>query len=241
MSNVHMVVAPKGGAGKTFTMSLLAQFMKTQHDNVLVIDIDQETPTLSQYKALDVMRISVMGEGRAIDPKKFDVLMNTIFAHDGEIIVDTGANTFSSLMAYIIENSVFEMIKGSGKTLVVHSVIGGGDLLYDTANGFADIAGYVNGNIVLWLNEHFGALESNTGIKWEDTKVWMANKDKVKASILLQKRTAATFGSDINKMTTARLTFNEVNATGSKFDAMEKNRLNIVRKSVFDQLAQVAM
>jgi hypothetical protein len=240
MSKVHMVLQAKGGIGKSLISSLIAQYLKQKTSNLLVIDIDQENPTLSQYKDLNVQKISVMGDGRAIDPKKFDVLMNSILEHEGDIVVDTGANTFSALMAYVIENGVFEIIEASGKTLVVHTVIGGGDCMYDTANGFADIASYVNGNIVLWLNEHFGSLESTTGVKWDDSKVLAANKDKVLSTILLQKRTAATFGSDINKMTSARLTFDEVDAS-NKFGAMEKNRLKIVRKAVFDQLDQVAM
>lgn len=235
MSKVHMILQPKGGIGKTLISSLIAQYLKQHVADLLVIDIDQENPTLSQYKGLNVEKISVMGEGRAIDPKKFDVLMNAILEHQGDIVVDTGANTFSSLMAYIIENGVFEMIESSGKTLVVHTVIGGGDCMYDTANGFADIASYVNGNVILWLNEHFGSLESSTGVKWEDSKVLAANRDKVVSTILLQKRTAATFGADINKMTSARLTFDEVGKS-DKFGAMEKNRLNIVKKGVFDQL-----
>ena len=235
MSKVHMVLQAKGGIGKSLISSLIAQYLKERVGDLLVIDIDQENPTLSQYKGLNVQKISVMGEGRAIDPKKFDVLMNSILEHDGDIVVDTGANTFSALMAYVIENGVFEMIEAAGKTLVVHTVIGGGDCMYDTANGFADIASYVSGNVVLWLNEHFGALESSTGVKWEDSKVLAANKDKVVSTILLQKRTASTFGVDINKMTSARMTFDEV-AKSDKFGAMEKNRLNIVKKAVFDQL-----
>lgn len=240
MSKVHMVLQAKGGIGKSLASSLIAQYLKQGTDKLLVIDIDQENPTLSQYKGLDVHKISVMGEGRAIDPKKFDVLMNAILEHDGDIVVDTGANIFSALMAYALENGVFEMIEASDKTLVIHTIIGGGDCMYDTANGFADIASYVNGNIVLWLNEHFGALESSSGVKWEDSRVWAANKDKVASTILLQKRTAATFGSDINKMTSARMTFDEAVAS-DKFGAMEKNRLNIVKKAVFDQLNQASL
>lgn len=236
---VHMMLQPKGGIGKTFSISMLAQHLKSLYDNVLIIDIDQENPTLSQYQALSVQRVSVMGDGHAIDPKLFDNLMMLIINHDGDVIVDTGANTFSALMAYAIENSVFDVIKESGKDLVIHTIVGGGDTLYDTANGFADIADFVDGNIVLWLNEHFGTLATNTGIPIENTPVYKDNQGKLIGTITLNRRTSSTFGADINKMTAARLTFDEVETSG-KFNVMEKNRLRIVRKDVFSQLERIA-
>ena len=235
MNKVHLIIQPKGGIGKSYAASLLAQHQKAFCSDLLIIDIDQENPTLSQYKSLEVQRISVMGEGRAIDPKLFDQLIIKIVEHPSDVIIDTGANIFSSFMAYAIENSVFDIIKGHDRELVIHTIIGGGDTLYDTANGFADIAQHVDGNIVLWLNEHFGKLQSSNGVEIENARVITENKDKLIGMIRMKDRTRATFGRDINKMTTARMTFAEVDASDN-FDFMEKNRLGIVRKGIFDQL-----
>jgi len=240
MNKVHLMIQPKGGIGKSLTTSFLAQHQMKLSSNLLVIDIDQENPTLSQYKALKVQRLSVMDEARAIDPKLFDKLIIMIIEHPGDVIIDTGASIFSALMAYIVENTVFDIIQDSGKELIIHTIIGGGDTLYDTANGFADIAQHVDGNIVLWLNEHFGKLVSSNGVAIENARVITENKDKIIGMIKLIDRTRGTFGSDITKMATARMTFNEIDAS-DQFNRLEKNRLGIIRKAVFDQLDKLAI
>jgi len=57
----------------------------------------------------------------------------------------------------MVENEVFPMLADAGKTTYVHTIVGGGDTLADTANGFHAIAQKVNGtSVVLWFNEHSG-------------------------------------------------------------------------------------
>lgn len=238
MNKVHFILQAKGGIGKSYVASLLAQQLSTITSNLLVMDIDQENPTLSQYQALKAERLSVVGEGRAIDPKLFDKLMIRIIEHDGDVVVDTGANTFSALLSYAIENSAFDILQENGKELILHTIVGGGDTMYDTANGFADLANYVDGNIVLWLNEHFGKLVTSTGITIENSKVFKENYDKLIGVVTLKERTKSTFGVDINKMNAARMTFEEV-MLSDEFDLMEKSRLQIVRKSIFEQLESI--
>ena len=158
--------------------------------------------------------------------------------HPGDVIIDTGANTFSSLLAYIILNQTFDLIKDNGKDIVVHSIIGGGDTMYDTTNGFIDIANYVEGGIILWLNEHFGSLVSSTGVKVEDANFYKENFHKLIGTVILKKR-SVEFDKTINKMNALRLTFAEVEVS-HKFDFSERNRLkNIVQKDVFAQLNRI--
>lgn len=235
---VHLVLQAKGGIGKSYVSSLLAQLLQRIFDNPKFIDLDQENPTFSQYGALGASRLSVMDDNHSIDPMMFDKLMEMIITHEGDVVVDTGANTFSAFLAYAIQNLSFDMIKENGKELIIHTIIGGGDVMYDTANGFADIANYVDGGIVLWLNEHFGALESNTGVKIENAKVYKENAHKLIGTVTLKKR-SIDFDKTINKMTSLRLTFEEVE-NSDKFDFAEKNRLlKIVRNDVFGQLNSI--
>jgi hypothetical protein len=235
---VHLVLQAKGGIGKSYVSSLLAQLLQRIYDNPKFIDLDQENPTFSQYGALGASRLSVMDDNHSIDPMMFDKLIEMIITHEGDVVVDTGANTFSAFLAYAIQNLSFDMIKENGKELIIHTIIGGGDVMYDTANGFADIANYVDGGIVLWLNEHFGALESNTGVKIENAKVYKENAHKLIGAVTLKKR-SIDFDKTINKMTSLRLTFDEVEKS-DKFDFAERNRLlKIVRNDVFGQLNSI--
>jgi len=239
MSKVHIGSTPKGGSGKTFTTSLLSQVLSAAHSDVLILDLDQENPTLSQYKALNVHKISVMGESREIDSKKFDTLLALILEHEGDVIIDVGSNSFTPLLSYALESAMFDTIEAGGKQVVLHSIICGGSGLKDTTSGFANVAELTNSPIVLWLNEHFGALEMD-GIKIENAKVVQKYADRIIGTIKLQKRNPATFGSDIDKMSKMRLTFDEVDQSDA-FMVAEKVRLRMVRKAVFDQLEALAL
>ena len=110
--------------------------------------VDQENTTFTHYEALNVRHLSVANQSRLIEPKKFDALMETLLTEEGNFVIDTGANTFSNLLAYMVENEVFPMLAEAGKTTYVHTIVGGGDTLADTANGFYAIAQKVNGTRV---------------------------------------------------------------------------------------------
>ena len=148
--------ADKGGIGKSFVSTLLAQHVINETGAVRCFDTDQENTTFKHYAALAVTHITLTDQSRLIDPKKFDFLMETLLTEEGNFVIDTGANTFSNLLAYMVENEVFGLLRQARKAIYVHTIVGGGDTLADTANGFYAIAQKVSGaRIVLWFNEHF--------------------------------------------------------------------------------------
>lgn len=49
-----------------------------------------------------------------IDKDRFDGLMEHLFAHPGESVIDNGAATFLPLMNYTLETRIFEMRRNSG-------------------------------------------------------------------------------------------------------------------------------
>lgn len=107
---------------------------------VRCFDTDQENTTFTHYEALGVRHVAVTNPSRLIDPKKFDGLMETLLTEEGNFVIDTGANTFSNFLAYMVENDVFPMLEDAGKTTYIHTIVGDGDTLADTANGFHAIA-----------------------------------------------------------------------------------------------------
>ncbi len=139
-NTVHFVLQAKGGIGKSFVSTLLAQHILNETGAVGCFDTDQENTTFTHYKALDVRHIAVANESRLVDAKRFDVLMETLLTTPGNFVVDTGANTFSNLLAYMVENEVFQMLREAGKNVFIHTIVGGGDTLADTTNGFHAIA-----------------------------------------------------------------------------------------------------
>ena len=51
-----------------------------------------------------------MNESRTIDAKRFDSLMEKLLTEEGTFVIDNGANTFSPLLAYMVENDVVSFL-----------------------------------------------------------------------------------------------------------------------------------
>lgn len=180
-----------------------------------------------------------MNESRTIDAKRFDALMEKLLTEDGTFVIDNGANTFSPLLAYMVENNVISFLTETEK-VYLHTVVGGGDTLADTANGFNSIAqGIEDAPVVLWLNEHFGPMKP-TKARTSPTRrfsrpirpVCMASS-RCKHAII-----RPTVIGDIKKMNTKRLTVEEI-MQSPDFALMEKQRIRNVAKDVFGQLEKI--
>lgn len=246
---VNFVLQGKGGIGKSLVGKMLAEWFMKISAPVKCYDLDQENTTLAHYKALSVVHLNVMRPDRTIDPKQFDKLMVDIIESPVQgmnYVIDTGANTFSPLMAYLISNGAFDAIRDAGKIPVIHSIVGGGDNLQDTAEGFESVADSTcapkvetDVDLVVWENEHFGPLLTQGGKHFTETKMYEKFAGRVKSNIVIKARASDTFGDDVRKMNTARLTLDEV-LSGSQFNVMEKNRIKRVYGDVFTQLDAVA-
>jgi hypothetical protein len=238
-NTVHFILQGKGGIGKTLVSTILAQWL-AQHDvqPLRCYDTDQENPTFSRYRALQVKHVPVMTDTRTIDPKRFDALMIDLLEEDGNCVIDNGANSFSPLMAYLIENDCFALLAESGRKVYIHTIVGGGDTLHDTATGFTTTARATSVPLVLWENEHFGKLASASGKLFTESQTYADFADRVAGRVVLAARNADTFGADVKKMNVARLTQHEVRAS-DKFNVMEKQRIKVVFRDLFEQLDKV--
>ena len=179
-NTVHFILQGKGGIGKSFVSSLLAQYLKSKTGNLKAFDTDQVNTTFAFYKALGVEQISLTTGFNEIDPKGFDIMIEKLITEDGPFVIDNGANTFSPLLSYMVESDIFSLLRDSGKQVYVHTIVGGGDTMADTANGFNSIArGIGDTPLVLWLNEHFGLMKTVEGKDFIDTKVFKTHEDGV--------------------------------------------------------------
>ncbi len=238
-NTVHFILQGKGGIGKTLVSTMLAQWMKTKDpESLRCYDTDQENTTFSRYKAMNVKHVPVMTDARTIDPKRFDALMIDILETEGNCVIDNGANSFSPLMAYLLENAAFDLLQESGRTVYIHSIVGGGDTLHDTASGFVSTAQATKTPLVLWENEHFGLLQTPTGRVFTESQTFSENSAHVIGRVRLVQRNSDTFGADIKKMNTGRLTLDEV-MENEKFNIMEKQRIKVVYREIFEQLDKV--
>lgn len=235
-NTVHFVLQAKGGIGKSFISTLLAQHVINETGSVRCFDTDQENTTFTHYAALSVSHITLTNQSRLIDPKKFDFLMETLLTEPGNFVIDTGANTFSNLLAYMVENEVFSLLRGARKTTYVHTIVGGGDTLADTANGFYAIAQNVSGaRIVLWFNEHFGDIKTAEGKPFTETQAYRQSAGRLTGTVTLYRRNPATFGEDIRKLNTKRHTIAQA-LDSLEYTLMEKQRIKTFSRDIFGQL-----
>jgi hypothetical protein len=238
-NQVHLTLQGKGGVGKSFVSSLVAQYLRGKHRPVVVVDTDPVNATLSGYKSLDVQRLELMQDG-TVNERNFDSLVLKILDEkDCNYVVDNGSASFVPLCHYIIENETVQSIVDSGKEVFVHTVITGGSALMDTLIGFEALVNQMSDQvrIVVWLNEFLGKIESD-GKTFEEMKVYQNNKHRIHRIVRITQRTATTYGEDIKHMMESKMTFDEVNMS-LKFNSIEKSRLFRVKKAIFDQLEEV--
>jgi hypothetical protein len=244
-STVHIVLQGKGGVGKSFTSWLLAQYLHDKGHSVKGIDTDANNKTFTQYKSIAAEPLKLSENGLDIEPVRFDEMMQRLLTEPGPFVVDTGSNTFGALWKYMIENSALEMLHSAGRRVILHVLVVGGSDMMDTLNGFNQVAHHAPAekSIVVWLNEFHGKVEHRDGdaVKtFGDMKAFTQNESKVLGAVVLTKRSADTFGRDLQDITTKRLTFTEALASDS-INLMTKQRLKVTQRDVYDQLDKVGV
>lgn len=241
MKRVHFVLQGKGGVGKTFVASLLAQYHQEQDRDVICIDTDPVNATFSGYKAFNVQRLELM-DGNELNSRKFDQMVNLLIEQDSHFVIDNGAASFLPLSNYLLENDVINLLSESGKEVCIHTLISGSQGLRDTLTGFSKLAEYLpeKANLMVWLNEYFGPIISDDGKTFEEMKVYNKHKGRISGLIRIPRQTSSTFGQDVEMMLAHRATFAEVKENPI-FELMAKQRLTMVKRNLFEQMDVVAV
>ena len=239
MAKVHMVLQGKGGVGKSFIASTLAQHKLAKGKKLLCIDTDPVNATFNGFKKLNVRQVNVMS-GDEIDARRFDELIELIAKAESDVIIDNGASTFVPMSHYLISNQIPALLHDLGHELIVHTVITGSQALLDTLNGFAQLVKQFPEEVlfVVWLNPYWGEITMD-GKQFEEMKIYLDNKVRVSAIIRIPDYKADTFGKDLSQILQAKLTFSE--ALESKtLPIMVRQRLTIIKKQLFTNIESVA-
>ncbi|MEO8627532.1 MAG: conjugal transfer protein TraL [Betaproteobacteria bacterium] len=235
MAKIHMILQGKGGVGKSFIGSVLAQYKLSKGQKPLCIDTDPVNSTFFGFKGLNVRRLHIL-EGDEINSRNFDTLVEMIAPSKDDVIIDNGASSFVPLSHYLISNKVPALLEDIGHELVVHTVITGSQALLDTVSGFAQLASQFpkEALFVVWLNPYWGPIEHD-GKGFEQLKAYKDNKDRVSAIVQIPALKEETYGRDLSDMLQERLTFGEALAMTS-LTIMTRQRLKIVREQLYGQL-----
>lgn len=235
MAKIHMILQGKGGVGKSFIASILAQYKASKGQSPLCIDTDPVNATFNGFKALNVKRLQIM-DGDEINSRNFDSLVELIAPSTEDVIIDNGASSFVPLSHYLLSNQVPALLQEMGHEFVVHTVITGSQAMDDTINGFAQLITQFTSEttFVIWLNPYWGVIE-HEGKSFEQMKVYTTNKGRVSAIVKIPDLKEETYGRDLSDMLQERLTFDEAIANPA-LTIMTRQRLKIVKTQLFDQL-----
>jgi len=233
-TSIHISLQGKGGVGKSLISAILSQYLLSKGQDVQGVDADPVNQTLAEYRGLAVSRLNLLKDG-SVDQREFDLLMERFLTECGTFVVDTGASTFIPLWHYVLENQALDYLRERGKRVFIHSVITGGQSLNDTLSGFVQLAETTHEkNLIVWLNEYFGPV-LHDGAPFKEMAVYKKHANKVHGSVAIVRRTADTFGRDVEEMISQKMTFDEA-LNGSGFTIMAKQRLRVVQRDLFEQL-----
>ena len=179
-----------------------------------------------------------MNENGLIQRARYDALIERFATTHGVFVVDSGATAFLPFWAYIVEGQVVRVLREAGRTVYLHVPIAGGETLSDTLLGFSAVAAAsTESNVVVWLNEFFGPIVRE-GQRLTEMQVYTDHQDKVLASVGIRERSPDTYGETIRTMREKKLTFEEA-INSPEFQLVQKSRLHIVRRDLFEQLERM--
>ncbi|MFD1244005.1 P-loop NTPase family protein [Paralysiella testudinis] len=238
MKEVHFVMQGKGGVGKSFSATHLAQFFQenaASDEKIYCYDTDSVNQTLARYRNLNARVINILNEHEDVDVSRFDELMEEFLTKDGVAVIDSGSSTFLPLMTYFRDAEVLSVFAEAGIRVVLHVIIAGGAEAEDTTTVLSQIVSTLPADLVLWKNEHFGEYLLPNGVTLEKSAVFKKGEKKIIGVVHLPKRKYDLFGKVTEAMTKQGLTYAEAMNAGT-FNAMERQRLLIIKRGIFSQL-----
>lgn len=235
MKKVHMTLQGKGGIGKSLVASFLAQYHLENGLAVSCINTDPINATFSRYQAFTTEHFDLMAKGLDVDMSRLDTLMERLIEEDSHFVIDNGVASYLPVCNYLIGFGAVEALTKAGKQLILHVVIAGGQAILDTLENLTLLAEQMPENVqmVVWLNEHEGQIQVD-GKQFEDMQAYKNNKDRILGVICITKQ-ESLFNRDIKAMLDQFLTFDEA-ITGKDFRIMEKQRLTMIRRNLFEQM-----
>ena len=219
MATIHFILQGKGGVGKSMIAAFLYQAATALGKSVEAFDTDPINATLASYEGFTVTRIDVLDESGAIDPLKFDALVERLaYTQCEHVIVDNGASSFVELGNYIRQGDILKLLQEGGADwkghqILLHTVVTGGQATQDTLNGLTQLAKeFPEQSIVLWLNPYFGRVSVPAAGNKPISEFLSEGYPSIVAAIELPE-VKGNYGADLERMLCSHQTFAEADAT----------------------------
>ena len=183
-------------------------------------------------------KLDLVHQDGVVMRSRYEALIDRFLNEEAVFVVDNGATAFLPFWTYVVESNIPAVLREAGRRVYVHIPISGGEMLNDTLLGFKTIAETAaEKSLVVWINEYFGPV-ARDGKTFDQMQVYLDNREKVQASVGIPQRAPDTFGENIRRMREMKLTFKEAVGMAPGFWLVEKQRLCMVRRDLFEQLEQ---
>ena len=256
--DVHIVLGSKGGIGKSWVASALIQWARGDGRggprskyvpavDVLGFDTDPLNPTLSAFKHLGVRYVSALdSKTDQINAAGLDDLIERACNHTaGPVVVDVGSAGFVAMANYLLSGDIAAVMHDTGKRLVLHAVVTGGQAREDTLNGMRALAEQFPASIplVVWVNEWdqpFAYKQGDVLIDFETCPDYLAQKDRIHGVMRLL-RPSQLHRAAIDEMLRVHATFVEITGqtTSHLATMMSRQRVRQVQLALFAQIDRV--
>lgn len=234
--DIHCVLSAKGGVGKTFVASLIAQYWIKNGRQIHVLDMDQSNMMLARVPDLKAEQIRLLTDGK-FDNTKMDAIVRRMVATPETYLIDVGASTFQNVWHYLFDHDIFSLLKAEGRRIVIHSVVCGGPELVDTVSSFVDVCKQVSGRqVVVWINPIRGDVVAD-GRGFLESLAFTKNEDKILAVVKMPKPDESV-EVELRQLGQANKSLLNVE-TDADLDFLTKHRLKRHRDAMFESMAEV--
>jgi hypothetical protein len=237
---VHFVLQGKGGVGKTFVASLLAQYYQERGSSLVCLDTDPVNGSFSAIRALAAQHVRLIA-GDRIDVDALDEVVERILTEDAHFVIDNGAASFVPLSRYLVEHDIAGLIADHGKRVMVHTILTGGPAMLDTAKALEAVIEQfpTSVGLIVWLNEFFGPVVTGAGEVFEQTPLYERNRTRIGGLVRLDRLNPDTFGRNLRDMLARQMTFSEADQS-SEFRIVARQRLRQIWRPIREQIALIA-
>lgn len=97
---INIVLGSKGGIGKTFITTYLAEYiLVAKNQKLLIIDTDTNNQALRQYKSFKTQFVDFKDSEGTISASNVSVITETFSKQN--LVIDTGANSYYSWLIFL--------------------------------------------------------------------------------------------------------------------------------------------
>jgi hypothetical protein len=184
---VNIVIASKGGVGKTTYAVKLAEWYQNQGITPVCIDADARnmSAAIKAYPALNAISLDMI-DGKSVSSTGFHKMLDTFDSEDGPFIVDVGSNTYQQFVSYSEDLSLPELIEEMGCRVQLHVILATGNNTPDSLESIEYLSQNVPWPFFVVLNEFNGGTVEVDGASFEYSAMFNQLLDAEKVNGLVR-------------------------------------------------------